>query len=251
MGKRKKALVPPPVRSLKRARQLTSAFHKDQGSGSVSRAAYQEASRAATARHRTTARFVFSSLTALGRRPPAGQPRPRLLEIGAVNTQLLACPWLDVRAIDIRPAARGIEALDFFDFPLPSKNENEKLFDVVVCAMVLNCVPDSVDRGAMLARIRAVLRAPGGLAILALPTRCVSGRGCSVAGFEGAMAAAGLGPVLETRAGPKVTFWSVGVLPAGQGRLPYSTGSPAAAGEFAVVVEGGVEARGRGKGCRE
>jgi 25S rRNA (adenine2142-N1)-methyltransferase len=258
MRKKKRALVPPPVKSLKVARQVTSAFHKGQSSD---RAAYQAASQAATARHKTTARYVFSRLQSLGRRPAAGRgaARPRLLEIGAVNTQLLACPWLATRAIDVRPAARGIEGLDFFDLNLPkSKDGGESsFFDVVVCAMVLNCVPSAADRGAMLARIAAVLRRPDGLAMIALPVRCVRGgrAACTRAAFEGAMAAAGLGPVLDRAQSAKVAFWTVGVLPEEEGTggvarpsLPYSTGGEAGGpGEFSVVVTGGVDAGARVK----
>ena len=253
--KKKRALVPPPLKSLKRARQITSAFHAAEhgrevgasGGGSVlppDRAAYQGASRRATARHRTTARFVFSALTRLGLRPPSGAARPRLLEIGAVNTQLLACPWLAVRAIDIRPAARGIEARDFFDLdppaaPPPPPGEGgrgtagaaatdtaDARFDVVVCAMVLNCVATPARRGEMLVRMRAHL-AGGGVAVVALPRRCVEkgggggGRGGDAlpddaaaaarwAPFEAAMAAAGLAPVLVRKASPKIAFWVVG-----------------------------------------
>ena len=41
----------------------------------------------------------------------------RVLEIGAVNTQLLSVPWLDVRAIDIKSQHPRIEQVDFFDVP--------------------------------------------------------------------------------------------------------------------------------------
>jgi 25S rRNA (adenine2142-N1)-methyltransferase len=280
-ARKKRALVPPPVKSLKRARQLTSLFHAAQPG--VSRAAYQDASRAATARHKTTSRYVCSTLTALGRRParpPGGPPprRPTLLEVGAVNTQLLACPWLRTTAIDIRPAARGIEGRDFFDFPLPTMRGTSSgggrggggsggggPYDVIVCAMVLNCVATPADRGAMLARMAALMAAPDGLAMLALPRRCVeaSPAACTVASFEGAMAAAGLGPVLDRKASAKIMFWTVGVLEegaaagagAGAGRLlPFSTAAGGvagvaaaeAAGTFAVVVEGGVDRTGGG-----
>lgn len=271
MKKKKRPLVPPPLKSLKRARQITSAFHaaeqgRSGGSGKdggraadrVDRSLYQAASQATTDRHRTTSRYVFSSLTRHGRRPPGGAARPALLEIGAVNTQLSACPWLAVRAIDIRPSARGIERADFFDLA-PSAS-----FDCVVCAMVLNCVPDPAARGDMLVRMRGHLKdgppgtgegapgggqsaGPGGLAIVALPRRCVEAApaACGWDSFEAAMAAAGLSPVLERRVGPKVAFWTVGAGPrraAAGARTVMTAGSEAgtaaavAAGRFAVTV---------------
>lgn len=267
--KRKAALVAPPLKSLKRARQVTSAFHAAEhgrGTGpSPDRAAYQDASQRATARHKTTSRFVFSSLTALNRRPAAGCPRPAVLEIGAVNTQLLACPWLAVRAIDVRAAARGVEAVDFFDLPLPPPAQGEggaeSHFDVIVCAMVLNCVATPELRWQMLVRMRAHLKSPGGVAILALPRRCVErggGRGAAPGGastssaaapsdaacaalwapFEGVMAAAGLGPVLIRKASPKIAFWAVGVKDVEGGAAEKAAEAAEKAAERAVLVVG-------------
>ena len=271
-AKKKRALVPPPLKSLKRARQITSAFHAAEHGRTVDgpppdRAAYQDASQTATARHRTTSRFVFSSLTALGVRRAAGCPRPAVLEIGAVNTQLLACPWLAVRAIDIRPSARGIEACDFFSLGPPQPGGGGgTTFDVVVCAMVLNCVATPARRGDMLVRMRACLTAPGGVAIVALPRRCVERGGGGVGGarphppaassspsdeacaarwapFEAAMAAAGLAPVLARKASPKIAFWAVGVgqrAAGGWGKNGMMMGS-----DFGVVVPP-VETKGGG-----
>ena len=261
--KRKRPLVPPPLKSLKKARELTSAFHAGQhgqvaAADAPDRAAYQDASVRATSVHKVTSRFVFSTLTRLGLRPPSGAPRPALLEVGAVNTQLLACPWLDVRAIDIRPAARGIEALDFFDLPVPEEGaqavdggkeecapSTSSSFDVVVCAMVLNCVATPELRGEMLLRMRRLLRAPGGLAVVGLPRRCVEKGGRKDEGntgepspgawaaFEGAMAAAGLGPVVARKATPKIAYWAVG----SEGRRDPGGWKGAGMGhDFSVVV---------------
>ena len=167
-GKRK-PLVPPPMASLRRARAVTSSFHRlshelqeataagrradaarlaqelEQLGG---RAAYQEASALTTARHRT-AKFVFAALTRHGLRPAAGQPPLPLLEarapgdtvpqrcahaalapqVGAVNTQLLSVPWLATRAIDLRSTHPRIEQLDFFALQPAAQ------FGAVVCAM--------------------------------------------------------------------------------------------------------------------
>ena len=83
------------------------------------------------------------------------QPALRLLEVGAVNTQFLSVPWLDVRAIDIKSQHPRIEQIDFFSM------EPESSYDAVVLSMVLNCVPSPRKRGQMLALVRKHLL-PGG-----------------------------------------------------------------------------------------
>ena len=192
MGKKKRPLAPPPLKSLKRARQITSAFHaatraldgalaKGDAEAVASaraaveaaggREAYQAASAAATARHKVASKFVWSHLTKLGFRENTKGEKPRLLEIGAINTQLLSTPWLQVRSVDLRappgPSSereektkkRRIEAIDFFDVArLPQVNE----FDAVVCSMVLNCLTSPEQRGEMLRGIRRHLRFEGG-----------------------------------------------------------------------------------------
>ena len=141
------------------------------------RRVYQAASALATARNTSSAKWIFKSLTALGKRP-AGKKRakkhaahsnatkvlhsdsihsgeggpeqsnkttqplvksgqvpapksaeesvqqpetrkPQLLEIGAVNTQLLACQWLDVTPIDLRSQHPKIHQVDFLRFGDP------------------------------------------------------------------------------------------------------------------------------------
>lgn len=65
------------------------------------RQAYQEASVLSTTRHRTC-KWVFAMITKLGLRPGKQAAPLRLLEVGAVNTQLISVPWLSVRAIDVQ-----------------------------------------------------------------------------------------------------------------------------------------------------
>lgn len=115
---------------MKRARRVTSEFHRinnklgfaetsedgakierKKGVGEAvlrrellklgGRTAYQEASELTTTRHRTS-KWVFAIITQLGLRPTTNRHPLSLLEIGAVNTQLLSIPWLEVRAIDIQ-----------------------------------------------------------------------------------------------------------------------------------------------------
>mmetsp|Transcript_8832 Transcript_8832/g.32350 ORF Transcript_8832/g.32350 Transcript_8832/m.32350 type:complete len:168 (+) Transcript_8832:217-720(+) len=139
-----KPLLQPLMKSLKRARQTTSEFHRIQRELDIARRrggrqhinnypvrgeqheldhelsiiggrqAYQEASLLTTGRHRTC-KWVFSIITKLGLRPKKSQSPLEVLEVGAVNTQLLSVPWLSVRAIDIKAQHPQIEQCDFFD----------------------------------------------------------------------------------------------------------------------------------------
>ena len=154
-----------------------------------------------TEKHRGTSKYVFSRLTAMGLRPRRGEPPLATLEVGAVNTQLSAVPWLAVRAIDLRSTHPRIEEADFFAL------RPEGSFAVCVCAMVLNCCPDARDRGAMLWGLRRHL-APGGVAFLVIPLRCLhASRHATQSIFDAALRAAGLHAV-HTRASPKCAFFT-------------------------------------------
>jgi 25S rRNA (adenine2142-N1)-methyltransferase len=186
----------PPPMSISQARNVTAKYHvlnsklellkqaenpSPQTEQEISRvqaeidamgghAAYQQASVLNTDKFKTS-KYVFSTLTRLGARPKAGEPPLKTLEIGAINLQLFSCFWLQVRAIDLVSQHPGkIEALDFMDLPLAS-NEQDR-FQVMVCFMVLNFVPDAVKRGAFLERMVQQLRIEGYL-FLALPLRCL------------------------------------------------------------------------------
>jgi len=170
MGRKRRSVPVPlawrPVKSQRRARQITSVFHKltharetaqrhsagarkpSENGGKVTdtadhdtepqkaqqisaeeqqlaqqlhalggRRLYQAASALATARNTSSSKWIFKTITALGRRPVGkGLTKPTLLEVGAVNTQLLACRWLDVTAIDIRSQHPRIQQVDFLDY---------------------------------------------------------------------------------------------------------------------------------------
>lgn len=181
-----KPLAPPPLRSRKRARQLTTRFHQLQGAldqleagggpeaekarlraeihAMGGREAYQQASQRQIALC-DTSRFVFQTLERMGKRP-SGRGRLRVVEIGAVTRKLLDCRWMDTTSMDIEARHEGILEVDFFDFAC------EEPFDVGVCAMVLNCVAEKENRGRMLRKLRGHLR-DGALMFLVLPRRCV------------------------------------------------------------------------------
>lgn len=97
----------------------------------------------------------------------ASQQMCIVMQIGAVNTQIMSVPWLSVRAIDLRPCLSSIEQADFLALP-PAVE-----YDVVVCAMVLNCVPTASKRGQMLMKMRRHLR-QGGHAFIIIPLRCLN-----------------------------------------------------------------------------
>jgi 25S rRNA (adenine2142-N1)-methyltransferase len=124
----------------------------------------------------------------------------RLLEIGAINTELLDAAEatiararhginetdnekqnysvqkkyrLHVRAIDLHSMHDRIEEADFLSLPLVKTDCISQKYDVIVCSMVLNCVPTALKRGAMLLRIVHFLR-PGGLVYITVPKTCLN-----------------------------------------------------------------------------
>lgn len=217
---RPRAIVKPVIKSMKQARKITSGFHKatqqleaatangDEASKAAAeaelsalggRASYQAASELTTSRHRTS-KWMFSLLTEMGLRPTKGQPPLKVLEIGAVNTQLLSIPWMSVRAIDLRPCLPSIEQADFL------KLEPSAAFDVMVCAMVLNCVPNAKGRGQMLLQMRDHLR-PGGHAFVVIPLRCLQDSPhMTPKHFQDALVAAGF-KVKRKKVSPKLAFF--------------------------------------------
>ncbi|GMI26054.1 hypothetical protein TeGR_g7566, partial [Tetraparma gracilis] len=131
------------------------------------RSRYQEASQLSTSLF-STSRWVLARLTnvsllqgvcaaSLSPVPPPqtskASPRRnlRLLEVGAINTQLLDAASkpgmrLSVRALYLRSTDPRIEAADFSALPVPEPPKH----DALVCSMVLNCVPTAPERGRML-----------------------------------------------------------------------------------------------------
>lgn len=73
----------------------------------------------------------------MGLRPGARQPTLRVLEVGAINTQLLCSDWLSVRAIDVLSRDPKIEQRDFFDVPIEAAPTASELYDTA--ASHLHC----------------------------------------------------------------------------------------------------------------
>jgi 25S rRNA (adenine2142-N1)-methyltransferase len=184
--------------SRKRARQVTTQFHKltrqreaaqqsndEQALQSLDqeisvmggRETYQKASQVSTSFH-STSKWVLAHLSRNGwiygvpsgntesplaaaavpkkatKKAPPRRPT-RILEVGAINTELLDAAdattggrLLQVRAVDLHAMDRRIEQADFLQLPI-SHGHLEERYDVIVCSMVLNCVPTAIQRGEM------------------------------------------------------------------------------------------------------
>ena len=224
MGRKKatSSIVPVPtkVTSRRHARKLTSSYHSltkrlEAARGEEERTAiqkeleamggvkaYQQASALNTALN-STSRWVARALReAFG--CGGGRPPIRVLEIGAVNTQLLDTQGFEVRAIDLHALNPRIEQCDFFSLSLGGKFDVERgvavPYDAVVCSMVLNCVPHERKRFDMLVGIRGALRA-GGRAFVTLPSSCLQHSfTLTEASFCDALIAVGLPPLRTAEA---------------------------------------------------
>lgn len=99
--------------------------------------------------------------------------RIQLLDVGAIAGTAYA-KWkhkFDVTSIDIQPRAPQVIPSDFFDFPLPTKEEER--FDVVGLSLVINFVGDLSKRGDMLLHAHKYLRR-GGYVYVVLPLPCLT-----------------------------------------------------------------------------
>jgi len=139
--------------------------------------AYQQASALNTSLF-STSRWVVQRMRAHGLLGDGcATPEPSILEVGAVNTQLLDTPGICTRAIDLHSTSPRIEQVDFFSLPhggeLDVASGVSRTYDVVVCSMVLNCVPDARRRFEMLIGLRAQLR-KGGLCFVIIPRTCLT-----------------------------------------------------------------------------
>ena len=128
----------------------------------------------------------------------------RILEVGAINTELLDASKrttrvkkkieksdsklthhppqqyenvplynINVRAIDLRSSYPNIEEMDFLAMPVKNEIMNCGSYDCIVCSMVLNCVTTPEQRGVMLNLLFKQLR-PGGLCFLTMPRLCLN-----------------------------------------------------------------------------
>jgi 25S rRNA (adenine2142-N1)-methyltransferase len=229
MGKKRKEapLVPPPIASRRVARRVTSEFHRLAQDAAraptraareaaaraleASRGRYQEASALSTALY-STSRWVLRVLRRRGVLTLPQARAPALLEVGAVNTQLLDARGLAVRAIDIRSSLERIERRDFFDL------DPAGAYDVVVCSLVINQLPEALARGRMVAGLVAHLR-PGGLCFLVVPRSCLErSLATTPARFDAVLRRAGF-VELERRATPRLLHLCLAAGGAGGGEV--------------------------------
>lgn len=82
----------------------------------------------------------------------------RCLEVGALSTtnEISKYPGqIEMTRIDLNSQGAGIEKQNFMDRPLPRSEDD--CFDIISLSLVLNYVPDPVQRGEMLKRITQFL----------------------------------------------------------------------------------------------
>jgi len=245
MPKRRKpvALVPPPHlnSSRKKARQVTTLFHKytrdrdkavaEKNEARVAecdrliesiggRTQYQIASQISTSFFSTT-KWVIGKLGSMGwlngiQEPNGCKRRTRILEVGAINTQLLQAATqrshdlasdgptkynLQVRAIDLHSMHPDIEEADFLKLKRPSC-----LYDVIVCSMVVNCVTTPSARGDMMLKLHKFVRIEG-ILFLTVPKSCLTlSRHMSREIFIEMLEGIGW-EVVESKDSPKISFF--------------------------------------------
>jgi 25S rRNA (adenine2142-N1)-methyltransferase len=209
-----------------RKAELTAAMDEN---GGVER--YQQASVVST-EHFKTSRFVVRTLQELAVIPTKGGRRLATLETGAINVQLQACPFLNVRAIDINSQHAKIEELNFFDL----EDSTMFTFDVVVSSMVVNCVQCPYKRFEMLCRLVLQLT-PTGKLFLMLPVRCVDSKHLR-GNFVPLLKALGLKECVEHHRTPKIAFYVLSRSPPGD--TITAAAAPAATAAAAVTPLDGV-----------
>ena len=184
------------------------------------RQAYQAAS-VLSVKHFSTSKWVLSSLRKLGFLKMGRQDNNKslsLLEIGAINNELIEAgirskidsnkTRINVRAIDVQSQHPGIEEMDFFNLPDPhhEKKSDNVVFDVIVCSMVINCVPTPEQRGQMLLKIRRHMNSEA-LLFLTLPLTClVHSKYIDRDSFRKLLNALGY-QLIEEKESPKVAFY--------------------------------------------
>lgn len=171
-----------------------------QSLGGISK--YQQASIVTTS-HFKTSKYFIQTLEALHKKPAEPGIKLKTLEVGAINIQLSQCPWLDVLAIDVHSQHPRIQEVDFFTL------EPNYDYDVVICSMVINCVPRADLRGEMIARLACSIRPATGILFIALPIRCVQSPFVGEECFLEFMQCFGLTLLLPIKTTPKLVFYAL------------------------------------------
>lgn len=79
-------------------------------------------------------------------------PKFRVLDVGAITgTAYSKYRWVDPTYIDLHPQGENVQQYSFFDFPVPSKQDER--FNMVALSLVINFVGDVRKRGEMLRHV--------------------------------------------------------------------------------------------------
>lgn len=145
-------------------------------------------------------------------------------QVGAINTTLLDCPWLDVTAIDLLARHERIQQQDFFTL---SKSLR---FAAISNSMVLNSVPTPRQRGEMLRQCHHYLRQDRGHLFLMLPRSCLThSRRLTLDGFRRRVIPHYGFRLVREHATPKVAFFVLQAVEKGNGAEEGGALLPAAA----------------------
>ncbi|KAJ3864343.1 nucleolus protein [Lentinula novae-zelandiae] len=96
----------------------------------------------------------------------------RLLEVGALKPDNYAgcSSWIEAKPMDLNSRHPSIAEQDFL---LLDQEQNSEKWDVISLSLVLNFVPEALDRGRML-RLAHTFLLEGGHLFVALPLPCLS-----------------------------------------------------------------------------
>ncbi|KWU41086.1 hypothetical protein RHOSPDRAFT_11898, partial [Rhodotorula sp. JG-1b] len=101
-----------------------------------------------------------------------GLPKLRLLDVGAIaGTAYAGYPWISTTSIDLNPLSDSVLRYNFFDFPVPTQEEEK--YDIVALSLVMNYEGSLVNRGHMLLHAHDYLL-PHGYLYLVLPLPCLT-----------------------------------------------------------------------------
>ncbi|GAA5885803.1 hypothetical protein JCM6882_007567 [Rhodosporidiobolus microsporus] len=104
--------------------------------------------------------------------PKKERRKLRLLDVGAIaGTAYADFNWIDTTSIDLNPQAEHVIKTNFFDFPVPEKEEDK--YDLVSLSLVMNYEGSLANRGHMLLHSHSYLR-PRGYLYLVLPLPCLT-----------------------------------------------------------------------------
>ncbi|SPO21668.1 uncharacterized protein UTRI_01151_B [Ustilago trichophora] len=103
-------------------------------------------------------------------------PKFRVLDVGAITgTAYSKYRWVDATYIDLHPQGDNVQKYSFFDYPLPTKPEEQ--FNMVALSLVINFVGDVRKRGEMLRHVHKYLPENDdvpGFCFLVLPLSCLT-----------------------------------------------------------------------------